>query len=94
MSNDDLQKKRVEGAALIEKNIQDLAQDYGIDISKIEWNLGREIIDRTSHHLTIETGGKTEENDFDDSELVNFSEKVGTALTLGKIASMILSLRS
>jgi len=94
MSNDDLQKKRVEGASLIEKSIRDLAQDQGIDISKIEWNLGREIIDRSSHTLTIEAGGKTEENDFDDSELVNFSGKVGTALTLGKITSMILSLRS
>lgn len=93
MSDDDLQKKRVEGAALIEKNAQDLARDYGIDITKIEWNLGREIIDRNSHHLVIEAGGKSEEYDFDDSELLNFSGKVGTALTLGKIATMIMSLK-
>ena len=94
MSDDNLQTKRVEGAALIEKNARDLARNYGIDITKIEWNLGREIIDRESHHLAIEAGGKTEEYDFDDSELVHFSGKVGTAVTLGKITSMVMLLRS
>jgi hypothetical protein len=93
MSDDDLQKKRVEGAALIDKNAQDMARNFGVDITKIEWNLGREIIDRESHTLVIEAGEKTEEYDFDDSELINFAGKVGTALTLGKITSMVMSLR-
>lgn len=94
MSDDDLQKKRVEGAELIKKGAQDMARDHEINITKIEWNLGREIIDRASHTLSIEAGGKTEEHDFDDSELVNFAGKAGTALTLGKITSMIMSLRA
>ncbi len=93
MSDDDLQKKRVEGAALIDKNAQDMARNLGVDITKIEWNLGREIIDRESHTLVIEGGGKSEEYDFDDSELINFAGKVGTALTLGKITTMIMSLK-
>lgn len=93
MSDDDLQKKRVEGAALIKKNAQDMARDFGIDITKIEWNLGREIVERETHNLIVEADWKTEEYNFDDSELVNFSGKVGTALTLGKITTMIMSLK-
>ena len=94
MSDDDLQKKRVEGAALIKKSVQDMARDYGLDITKIEWNLGREIIARESHTLVIEADLKTEESDFDDSELLNFAGKVGTALTLGKITTMVMNLKS
>ena len=94
MSDDDLQLKRVEGAALLEKSLQDMARDYGIDITKIEWNLGREIIARESHNLVIEADWKTEEYEFADSELVNFAGKVGTAITLGKITTMVMNLKS
>ncbi len=92
MNSDHSQKQRIEGAERIVKTAREMAEQNGVHITKIEWNYGREIIDRASHSLTIEAGGKKEEFEFDDDELIAFSGKSGVALTLGKLTTMILSL--
>lgn len=94
MRAEELQEKRIQGAEEIVKTLRQMAESSGIAVTKIEWNYGRDIIDRETHNLTVEAGDKKGKEEFKDDELINFPTKSGTAVTLGKMTIILSALNS
>ena len=93
MSDDSYQQQRQEGANLIIQKANQLAQNNGLQIDKIEWNHCQPIVDRANHVLSITANGKTVKREFPDEWLADYPGRVGTEKANAVLSGIIRELR-
>ena len=78
-------KQRREGAEKVLRKAQDLAEVAGIELTRIAFDDGREIVLREKHVLILALGEKVVQIGLSDEALADYPGRVGTEATIAML---------
>jgi diaminopimelate decarboxylase len=94
MESEQYKQHLLNNAHLIIEKAKEIAEEHGIEITKIEWDSGTLIVDKDDFHtLTISGAGKIFQEKFFDGDIVDFPYECGRAISK-KIQEIIRILKS